>query len=94
VTTIKRSVAGVLISIITKLLAMIQEVAMKENAVITIISITIIVLNMMMIIVLDIKNAIMMATMAEVTVVVMAVITVVVKDVAAVGAGCFNLINN
>jgi len=65
---------------------MIQEAAMKENAVITIISITIIVLNMMMIIVLDIKNAIMMATMAEVT--------VVVKDVAAVGAGCFNLINN
>ncbi|WP_180244644.1 hypothetical protein [Priestia megaterium] len=65
---------------------------------------------MMMIIVLDIKNAIMMATMAEVTTVTMAEImvatmaevtavtmaevTVVVKDVAAVGAGCFNLINN
>jgi hypothetical protein len=38
------------------------------------------------------------ATTAEVTVATMAEVTVatmaVVKDVAAVGAGCFNLINN
>lgn len=50
---------------------MIQEVATKENAVITIISITIIVLNMMMIIVQVIKNVIM----AGVTVAIMAVTT-------------------
>ncbi|OUT31276.1 hypothetical protein B1R96_10775 [Priestia aryabhattai] len=59
---------------------MIQEVATKENAVITIISITIIVLNMMMIIVQVIKNVIM----AGVTVAIMAVTTMEVMAVTTV----------
>ncbi|MFT7826768.1 hypothetical protein [Priestia sp. D3YE.R1] len=60
---------------------MIQEVATKENAVITIISITIIVLNMMMIIVQVIKNVIM----AGVTVAIMAVTTVGVMAATTAG---------